>query len=129
MESGVALHCPMSSKNPRLHFVVNAFVDDVVALVETHFGVALFDRHPAFGGGACTRRLRCASSECCGDEDEPQNGYKIAGVWGRLRAHVAESHWLDFCRLHCGWLQVAVGRATSLTGCRKRRQCCLERYQ
>ena len=34
MEPKVALHCPMSSKNPRLHFVVYAFVDDVVALVE-----------------------------------------------------------------------------------------------
>jgi hypothetical protein len=107
MEPGVALHCPMSSKNPRLHFIVNAFVDDVVALVEAHFGVALFDRHPAFGGGACTRRLRCATGECCGDEDEHQNGDKIAGLWGRRRAHVAKGHragcFMTKAALHILW--------------------------
>lgn len=73
-------------------FCLNAFVDDVVALVETHFGVALFDRHSAFGGGACARRLRCATGECCGGEDEHQNGDKIAGVWGRRHTHVAKGH-------------------------------------
>ena len=76
-------HGPGESKYPRLHLVVDAFGNDGGALVEIHFGVALFDRHPAFGGGTRVRRLRAATGKRSGGEDEHRHGNKIAGVWGR----------------------------------------------
>ena len=78
------------SKYARLHLVVDAFGDDGGPLVEIHFGVALFDRHPAFGGGARVRRLRAATGKRSGREDEHRDN-KIAGVWGR-RHHSVHSH-------------------------------------
>jgi hypothetical protein len=67
-----------------LHLVVDAFGDDGVALVEVHFRVALFDRHPAFGGGVRVRRVSSAATgERCGGQDEHQRGDKIDGVWCR----------------------------------------------
>ena len=56
--------------NAPFHLIIDAFVDDLRALIETHFGVALFDRHPAFGGGTRVRRLRSATGERSGGEED-----------------------------------------------------------
>jgi hypothetical protein len=42
--------------------------------------VALFDRHPAFGGGVRVRRVSSATGKRCGGEDEDKDGDKIACV-------------------------------------------------
>jgi hypothetical protein len=50
-----------------LHLVVDAFGDDVAALVDIHFGVVFFGRLPAVGGSPRTRR-RPATGKRCGGE-------------------------------------------------------------
>jgi hypothetical protein len=69
---------------PSSHLVIDAFGDDVGALVDIHFGVVLFGRLPAVGGGPRARR-RSATGKRCGGEDEHKHSDKIVGVWGRRR--------------------------------------------
>ena len=63
------------SKYPRLHLVVDAFGDDVGALVDIHFGGALFSRLSAVGGGPSARR-HSATGKRSGGEDEPRDEHR-----------------------------------------------------
>ena len=65
-----------------LHLVVDAFGDNVAALVDIHFGIVLFDRLPAVGSGPVAIRLRvCGIDDFIGVSllDTPTRAMLVAG--------------------------------------------------